>query len=78
MSGPIEFLSDRPDQRVPSSEYGGDDGLIQPDPHEPTASEVNSMVARAALKTLNPEELRTGIAGEPVLTDPHTGRVIDR
>lgn len=76
-SGPIEFLGETGDQSMPPSEYGGDSGLIQPDPHEPTASEVRGMVARAAMRPLPPVEQRTGEAlGEPVVTDPHTGRVV--
>lgn len=39
-NGPIEFLSDRAAHGVPVSEYGGADGLIQPRPHEPSASEA--------------------------------------
>jgi hypothetical protein len=68
-SGPIEFLSESPAHEVPASEYGGADGLIQPSPHEMTASEVNSAMARAAMSNV--------VREDDVIVDPHTGLVAD-
>jgi hypothetical protein len=76
-NGPIEYLGEPRDRRMPPSEYGGEDGLLQPAPHEPTASEARGMVARAAMRPLSPVEQRTGeVMGDAVLTDPHTGRPV--
>ena len=47
-NGPIGFLSDRTDQSIPPSEYGGASGLIQPAPHQMTAGEKNAAMSRAS------------------------------
>jgi hypothetical protein len=48
-TGPIEFLSYRANQRIPATEYGGADGLIQPAAHTMTPSEATRVLARAAM-----------------------------
>lgn len=68
-NGPIAYLGERPDQRVPASEYGGADGLIQPLPHRMTNSEANAAIVRAGMYG---DELDDGI-----VVDPATGRVVD-
>lgn len=45
-TGPINFLSDNPDQNSGTSEYGGTAG-IQPAPHRMTASETAAALRRA-------------------------------
>ncbi len=67
-NGPIEFLSDRPLQETPSSEYGGADGLIQPPPHDLTPSETNAAITRGSLSAVD--------NGDQII-DPLTGRVVD-
>lgn len=80
-NGPIEFLSDSEGHEVPSSEYGGADGLIQPgqvegrDAHtELTQSEVLGIASRRArVPLVGREQIGEYNAGE-VVADPHTGR----
>jgi len=67
-NGPIEFLRDGPRHKTPSSQYGGDDGLIQPLPHTMTASEANSAITRAAMSPVD---------NGPGIIDPLTGRAVD-
>jgi hypothetical protein len=67
-NGPIEFMGEGPAHEVPASELGGADGLIQPPPHEMTASEANAAIMRASLSPVD--------SGDQVI-DPATGRVVD-
>ena len=67
-NGPIEFLHDKPDHRVPASEYGEADGLIQPPPHAMTASEANAAITRAGLYG--------DLLDDGIVTDPATGLVV--
>lgn len=67
-NGPIEYLGERSDQRVPISDYGGADGLIQPPPHAMTAGEANAAIVRAGMYG---DELDDGI-----VVDPATSRVV--
>lgn len=86
-SGPIEFLSDEPDRHVPATEYGGADGLIQPEwpggfegegqeGHTVNEKESLGIRARRANVPLMPREGSTGeVVGDEVV-DPVTGRVV--
>ena len=40
-------MGEEPSHRVPDSEYGGGDGLIQPPPHMMTPSEASRALTRA-------------------------------
>jgi hypothetical protein len=68
-NSPIEFLGERPGQRVPASEYGGVDGLLQPPPHRLTPSGANAAITRAGMY---PDETMNEF-----IVDPVTGRVVD-
>lgn len=86
--GPIEFLGEGVVQSVPSTEYGGADGLIQPSVeevdlkaadgmdigHVPDASESLQIMARRAMVPLDPITGKTGVEPEPDVVDPATGR----
>ena len=88
-TGPIEFMGEGAVHEVPSSEYGGDDGLIQPSPeetglvagdgmpigHELTPSEVAGIMARRAGTALVGREQYGELADEAIV-DPHTGRAL--
>lgn len=67
-NGPIEFMGETPGQDVPASEYGGDDGLIQPPPHPMSASEANAAIVRASMYG---DTLDNGL-----VVDPAKGRVV--
>ncbi len=69
-SGPIEFLGEQPEHYTPPSEYGGDDGLIQPPPHPMSASEASQALTRAAMAN------GTDPFGDDIVVDPATGRVV--
>jgi hypothetical protein len=91
-NGPIEFLGEGPAREVPTSEYGGDDGLIQPPPaavgrkarvdgmdlgHELTAAELGGVLGRAASAPLVGIEQVTGESlTGEIVQDPITGRVV--
>ena len=68
-TGPIEFMGERPVQFTPPSEYGGADGLIQPEPHVVTPSEANAAIVRAGMAD------GLDAFGE-VIVDPASGRVV--
>lgn len=68
MNGPIEFMGERPDHRVPASDYGGADGLIQPAPHRMTPSEANAAIVRAGMYG--------DLMDDGIVTDPATGRIV--
>ncbi|WP_395690679.1 hypothetical protein [Nocardioides sp.] len=68
-SGPIQYLGESAEQRTPASEYGGADGLIQPDPHTLTPSEANAAIIRAGMAD------GLDAFGE-VVVDPASGRVV--
>lgn len=88
-SGPIEFMGESFRDIKPASEFGGVDGLLQPDDvgealadgmkigHELTPSERAGVMARRAGVPLSSREAWTGEsdAGEEVW-DPATGRML--
>lgn len=82
-SGPIEFLGEEHRSDMPDTEYGGHEGLIQPEftngqeAHtELSASEVARIMVRYGNQPLPPGTRSTGELDEPMV-DPATGRVID-
>lgn len=80
-TGPIEFLGERASEVLGHSEYGGAEGLIQPelDPlggpgHSVSSSEVRGMIVRAVSEV----DASTGLVNESgVPTDPATGRLVE-
>lgn len=89
--GPIEFLSDEPVRKVGDTEFGGRDGLIQPelDPlggpgHELDAGEIRGVMARAGSAPLDDVAGRSGVANgstpgggtDGTVVDPVTGRSV--
>lgn len=87
---PIEFLGEGEAHEVPSSEYTGADGLIQPSRadvnlraadgmeigHDLTPSERAQIMSRRARVPLQGSE-QYGEALDELIVDPHTGRVFD-
>lgn len=62
-TGPIEFIGDPPSRPpLAPSEFGGVDGLIQPDPHPMTPGEAAPALARAALHGDGETDPVTGLA----------------
>ncbi|MFC7494535.1 MULTISPECIES: hypothetical protein [unclassified Nocardioides] len=61
-------MGEHRDQHTPASEYGGADGLIQPEPHPMTPSEANTAIVRAGMygDTLDGD----------VVVDPATGHIV--
>ena len=87
-SGPIEFLNDEAPRRVPRTEYGGDDGLIQTqwpggldgeglEGHVLSSGENVGVRARRAMVPLDSHEGYVGEVEWDVAVDPITGRTED-
>jgi hypothetical protein len=87
-SGPIEFLQDEPNQSVPSTEYGGGDGLIQArwpggvegeglEGHLQTSGEVAGIRTRRGIEALDRHRGWTGVDDSDEIIDPVTGLASD-
>jgi hypothetical protein len=90
--GPIEFMGEGAPHEVPRTEFGGDDGLIQPSPaevglvaadgmeigHELDPHERGGVLMRSASE---PNEVtarnEAEKSAEVLVTDPATGRAYD-
>lgn len=87
-AGPIEFMGEMPEQHVPDTEYGGADGLIQPEfpadaggatgleGHTLDPAEAGNVIARRAAVPLTRHEGWTGEVDGDEIVDPVTGRVV--
>ena len=83
-SGPIDFGEEEERATGYSTEFGGVDGLIQPEEiageeaHSVlTESEKTNIASRRGSHMLSSHEAWTGEPDEVEITDPVTGRVLD-
>jgi hypothetical protein len=84
-TGPIDFGDEPVNATGYGTEFGGVDGLIQPeriagkDAHsELTEQEKRDIAARRGMHALTPTEGWTGVVTDPAIIDPMTGRELDK
>jgi hypothetical protein len=84
--GPIDFGDEEIHETGYSTEFGGVDGLIQPETpaggdaasgHALTPSEISQIAGRRATVPLSSRAAKTGEPDDVLIIDPVTGREVD-